>query len=322
MAKNRYHYNPDTLCYDKVKTQKWIVALKVFGFLSAVAIFSLIIIQASFSFLDSPRENRLRQEISQYEYQINHLQKKVEGLNENLTSLEARDEEIYREIFGAPLPEALRKMGIGGNDRYSELNGLTHSISLKQMNNQLDELARKTNVQSKSYDELLKLAKNKSKMVASLPAIQPIPNKDLKRMASGYGYRIDPFYKTRKMHTGMDFSAPSGTEIHSTGDGVVESVKVKRWGYGKHVVIDHGFGYKTLYAHMSKFNVRVGQKVTRGQTIGFVGSTGKSTAPHLHYEVTVNGQKRNPANYYYNDLSAEQYEKMIELSSHPNQSFD
>ena len=322
MSKNRYRYNPDTLCYDKVKPQKWILALKVFGFLSAVAIFSLVIIQASFSFLDSPNEKKLRHEIAQYEYQIQNLSKKVEGLNENINSLEARDEEIYREIFGAPLPEALRKMGIGGGKRYAELQGLKHSASLQQMNIKLDELARKTNIQNKSYDELIKLAKQKSKMLSSLPAVQPIPNKDLKRMASGYGYRIDPFYKTRKMHAGMDFTAPSGTKIHSTGDGVVESVKVMRWGYGKHIVIDHGYGYKTLYAHMSKFNVKVGQKVTRGQTIGFVGSTGKSTAPHLHYEVIVNGQKRNPANYYYNDLTAAQYEEMIELSSHPNQSFD
>ncbi len=322
MAKNRYRYNPDTLCYDKVKPQLWIVALKVFGFLSAVAIFSVIIIQASFSFLDSPSEKKLRQEITQYEYQINNLNKKVDGLSDNLTALESRDEEIYREIFGAPLPEALRKMGIGGSKRYDALNGLTHGASLKQMNAKLDELSRKSNVQNKSYDELMQLAKQKSEMLASIPAVQPIPNKDLKRMASGYGYRIDPFYKTRKMHTGMDFSAPTGTKIYSTGDGVVESIKVLRWGYGKHVVIDHGYGYKTLYAHMSKFNVKVGQKVTRGQTIGFVGSTGKSTAPHLHYEVVVNGQKRNPANYYYNDLTAEQYEEMIELSSHPNQSFD
>lgn len=322
MAKNRYRYNPDTLSYDKVKTRKWVIALRIFGFLSAVAVFSIIIIQASFSFLASPNEAKLKQEITRYEYQINHLKKKVNDLNQHMLALEARDEEIYREIFGAPLPDALRKVGIGGNERYPEFDGLSHGKSLKQMHQKLDELARKSKVQDQSYNELLKLAKQKSKMLASIPAIQPIPNNDLKRMASGYGYRIDPFYKTRKMHAGMDFTAPVGTDVHATGDGVVETIEEKRWGYGRNIVINHGYGYKTLYAHLSRFNVKVGQRVTRGQTIGFVGSTGKSTAPHLHYEVIVNGQKRNPANYYYNDLSADQYEQMIELSSHPNQSFD
>ncbi|MBI1306923.1 MAG: peptidoglycan DD-metalloendopeptidase family protein [Bacteroidetes bacterium] len=322
MRKIRYRYNPDTLSYDKVHTKVWVVALKVFGFLSAAAVFSLIIIQASFQFVNSPNEKKLKQEISQYEFQIEQLKGKVTTLNEQVIALESRDEEIYREIFGAPLPDALRNAGIGGSKRYPELNALTHGSSLRQMHQKLDELSRKANIQDKSYDELLKLAKKKASMLASIPAVQPIPNKDLKRMASGYGYRIDPFYRTRKFHTGMDFTAPKGTDVHATGDGVVESVTSKKWGYGNHIIVNHGYGYKTLYAHLSKFNVKPGDKVTRGQIIGLVGSTGKSTAPHLHYEVIVNGEKRNPANYYYNDLSAEQYEEMIELSSHPNQSFD
>ncbi|MCB0735284.1 MAG: M23 family metallopeptidase [Flavobacteriales bacterium] len=322
MRKNRYRYNPETLSYDKVKTRPMIVILKVFGFLSAAAVFALLIIQASFNFLDSPNEAKLKRELSQQEYHIQHLENKVDELTENLTDLEKRDEEIYREIFGAPLPDALRSAGVGGTKRYPELKGLSHEKSLVHMNQQLDQLSRKAAIQDKSYNELIKLAKQKSKMLASIPAIQPVANKDLKRMASGYGYRIDPFYRTRKFHAGMDFTSPTGTEIHATGDGVVEKVVAMRWGYGKHVIINHGYGYKTLYAHMSKFNVKPGQKVVRGQTIGFVGSTGKSTAPHLHYEVMVNGQKLNPANYYYNDLSAEEYERLIELSSHPNQAFD
>jgi murein DD-endopeptidase MepM/ murein hydrolase activator NlpD len=278
--------------------------------------------KASLAFFDSPNERKLRSEVNQQELQILSLKDKLSSLSTEMAVLEKRDEEIYREIFGAPLPESLRASGIGGTQRYENLNNLTLGSSLKSLNERMDELQRKAKVQKTSYSELVALAKKKTKMLASIPAIQPIPNKDLKRMASGYGYRIDPFYKTRKFHAGMDFTAPTGTEVHTTGDGVIEVVETKRWGYGKCIVVNHGFGYKTRYGHLTSFKVKVGQKVTRGQVIGLVGSTGKSTAPHLHYEVELNGQKQNPANFYYNDLTSEQYEEMIELSSHPNQSFD
>ncbi|MFT5479138.1 MAG: murein DD-endopeptidase MepM/ murein hydrolase activator NlpD [Bacteroidia bacterium] len=322
MAKTHYKYNSETLSYDTVKTAWWVKGLRIFGFLSIAFIFSLGIMKASFKYFDSPNERQMRVEMNQQELQILNLKKKLNNLSEEFIVLEKRDEDIYREIFGAPLPESLRASGIGGAKKYEELNGLSLGTSLKDMNIRLDELSRKANIQKTSYKELLKLATQKSKMLASIPAIQPIPNKDLKRMASGYGYRIDPFYKTRKFHAGMDFTAPTGTEVHSTGDGVIEKVEAQRWGYGKSIVVNHGFGYKTRYAHLSKFMVKPGQKVTRGQVIGLVGSTGKSTAPHLHYEVEVNGQKQNPTSFYYNDLTSAQYEEMIELSSHPNQSFD
>lgn len=322
MAKNRYKYNPETLSYETVKTPLWIIGLKVFGFLCAVAIFSTIVISASYSIFDSPNERKLRKELVDHKLKIDELESRLGDLSEAVGSLEQKDGEIYREIFDAPMPEALKNAGIGGNRTYSSLDDLTYGKSINRLNKKLDQLSAKVRVQESSYNELIKLAKQKSKNLASVPAIMPIPNKDLKRMASGYGYRIDPFYKTRKFHAGMDFTAPTGTEVHVTGDGVVESIETKRWGYGKNIVVDHGFGYKTRYAHLSSFKVKKGQKVTRGQVIGLVGSTGKSTAPHLHYEVTLNGEKQNPANYYYNDLSDEQYEEMIELSSHPNQSFD
>lgn len=322
MAKTHYKYNPETLSYETVKSSFLIKGLRIFGFLSAAFIFSLVIMKASLAFFDSPNERKLRSEVNQQELQILSLKDKLSSLSTEMAVLEKRDEEIYREIFGAPLPESLRASGIGGTQRYENLNNLTLGSSLKSLNERMDELQRKAKVQKTSYSELVALAKKKTKMLASIPAIQPIPNKDLKRMASGYGYRIDPFYKTRKFHAGMDFTAPTGTEVHTTGDGVIEVVETKRWGYGKCIVVNHGFGYKTRYGHLTSFKVKVGQKVTRGQVIGLVGSTGKSTAPHLHYEVELNGQKQNPANFYYNDLTSEQYEEMIELSSHPNQSFD
>ncbi|MFT5512284.1 MAG: murein DD-endopeptidase MepM/ murein hydrolase activator NlpD [Bacteroidia bacterium] len=322
MAKNRYKYNPETLNYETVKTPLWIHGLKLFGFLSTVAILTTVVVSSGSSYFDGPNERKLRQEVVDQKLKIDELEHRFGDLSEAVSALEQKDGEIYREIFDAPMPDALKNAGIGGKRNYSSLDDLTFGKSLNVLNKKLDQLSAKVRVQESSYSQLMKLAKKKTKQLASVPAIMPIANKELKRMASGYGYRIDPFYKTRKFHAGMDFTSPTGTDVHVTGDGVIESIQVKRWGYGRNIVVDHGFGYKTRYAHLSAFKVKKGQKVTRGQVIGLVGSTGKSTAPHLHYEVTLNGAKQNPANYYYNDLTDEQYEEMIELSSHPNQSFD
>jgi murein DD-endopeptidase MepM/ murein hydrolase activator NlpD len=322
MAKTHYRFNPDTLNYEKVKTSSWVIGLKIFGFFSAAALFSLAIISASFSFLDSPNEKQLRKEISAYQRHIKNLENKVEQLDVVMGDLEQRDEEIYREIFEAPLPKSIRAAGVGGTERYSDLKEFSYGKELSRLHKKLDELNRKSKIQERSYDELIAKAKRKSEMLTAIPAIQPISNKNLTRMASGFGYRIDPIYKTRKMHAGMDFTSPTGTQVYVTGDGVIEKVLVKSWGYGKHIIVNHGYGYKTIYAHLSAFKVRPGQKVNRGEVIGLVGSTGKSTAPHLHYEVVKNGQKVNPANYYYNDLTPEEYEKMLKLASHPNQAFD
>ena len=231
---------------------------------------------------------------------------------------------IYIELFFAadPIPQSIRDAGVGGSERYKKLleEGLRQEELILSTVSKIDVLKKRMYIQTKSYDEIIALAKRKNEMLANTPAIQPIENKKLKRMASGFGMRIHPIYKVRKMHTGCDFTARTGTPIYATGDGVVKSVDKKYGGYGKKVIIDHGFGYQTLYAHMSKFNVKVGQKVKRGEVIGFVGNTGASTAPHLHYEVIYKGKKVNPVHYFFNDLDEGQYEEILELASRENQS--
>jgi murein DD-endopeptidase MepM/ murein hydrolase activator NlpD len=276
-----------------------------------------------YQFFDSPKEKRLKLEIqnltSQYEV-INNDMQQVETV---LDEIQERDDNIYRVIFEAdPIPTSIRKQGFGGVNRYEKLLGLSNSELMINTSKKIDQLTKQLYLQSKSFDEVIDLAKNKSNMLASIPAIQPVANKDLKRMASGYGYRIHPIYKTRKMHYGMDFSAKTGTEIYATGDGVVSKIKRSKRGYGNYVKINHGFGYETLYAHMSKYIVKRGQKVKRGEVIGYVGNSGISTAPHLHYEVRKDNKKINPMNFYYNDLNPEEYEKMLEISLQSNQSLD
>jgi murein DD-endopeptidase MepM/ murein hydrolase activator NlpD len=276
-----------------------------------------------YQFFDSPKEKRLKLEIqnltSQYEV-INNDMQQVETV---LDEIQDRDDNIYRVIFEAdPIPTSIRKQGFGGVNRYEKLLGLSNSELMINTSKKIDQLTKQLYLQSKSFDEVIDLAKNKSNMLASIPAIQPVANKDLKRMASGYGYRIHPIYKTRKMHYGMDFSAKTGTEIYATGDGIVSKIKRSKRGYGNYVKINHGFGYETLYAHMSKYIVKRGQKVKRGEVIGYVGNSGISTAPHLHYEVRKDNKKINPMNFYYNDLNPEEYEKMLEISLQSNQSLD
>ena len=240
-----------------------------------------------------------------------------------LDDLQKRDDNIYRLIFEAdPIPKSIRKAGYGGVNRYQDLTGFNNSELVISTSKKIDQVTKQLYIQSKSFDEIIDLAKNKATMLASIPAIQPVSNKDLSRMASGFGNRIHPIYKTKKFHAGMDFSAKTGTPIYSTGDGEISKVKTSRKGYGNHVVINHGFGYKTLYAHMSKYIVKKRQKVKRGDIIGYVGNTGTSVAPHLHYEVHKDGKKINPVNFYYNDLTPEQFEKMLLISSQSNQSFD
>jgi murein DD-endopeptidase MepM/ murein hydrolase activator NlpD len=320
--KFKYRYNPESLEYERVKTPLWINLARIFGFISASIVFGILFLWISYSVLDSPKERKLRREIRQYEAQLDIMNERLEEMSGMVASLEERDDKIYREIFGAPMPKSIRTGGVGGTDRYAELKGYSNTESLTKMASTIDQLSRKMLVQSRSYDELVKLAKAKADMLASIPAIQPISNKELRRMASGYGYRIDPIYKTRKFHKGMDFTAPSGTKIYATGDGVVKEIERKQWGYGQSIVLNHGFGYQTRYAHLSKSAVKPGQKVKRGELIGYVGSSGKSTAPHLHYEVLYRGDAVNPVNFYYNDLSPEQYETMLEIASHSNQAFD
>lgn len=274
-------------------------------------------------YFESPKVRRQQRQIAFLEAQVDLMDGKVEGMRGALAELTDRDEAIYRNIFGAePYPEHLRNPGIGGADRYRELRGLEQSEQVIALRAEISELERRMLAQGESFSQLVSLTENREDLLNSIPAIQPVRNSDLKRMASGYGYRIHPIYKVRKMHWGMDFSAPTGTEIFATGDGEVVEVKKKYNGYGHHVRIRHGFGYETLYAHMSKILVRRGQRVERGEVIGLVGSTGTSVAPHLHYEVFKEGKRVNPAHYYFNDLSPEQYEQLLAASENANQSFD
>lgn len=280
---------------------------------------------AIFTFLfDSPKEKVLKRENEQMRLQYELLSKDLEKVEKVLAHLQETDDNLYRTVFEAePIPTSLREGGIGGVNRYEELEGYDNSSIVIETAMRLEKIKKKTYVQSKSFDEIIVLASEKEEMLRSIPAIMPISNKDLTRTASGWGYRIHPIYKIRRFHYGMDFTAPTGTEVYSTGDGTIASIKSSMRGLGNHITIDHGFGYQTVYAHLNSFNnLRVGQKVKRGDVIGFVGSTGLSTAPHLHYEVHLNGNRVDPANYYFNDLSPEEYERMIELAMRSGQSFD
>jgi len=276
-----------------------------------------------FTFFDSPKEKMLNREIENMVFQYNQIKDKLNQISLVMADLQNRDDNIYRVIFEAePIPNSIRKAGYGGVNRYETLKGYNNSDLIINTTKKLDQISKQLYIQSKSFDEIIELAKHKSEMLAAIPAIQPVSNKNLSRMASGFGPRIDPIYKTKKFHAGMDFSAKTGTPIYATGNGKVIRVRKSRKGYGNHVKIDHGYGYVTLYAHMQKYIVKKGQKVKRGEVIGYVGNTGKSVAPHLHYEVHKNGKKVNPVNFFYNDLTSEEYEKMIILSSQNNQSFD
>ena len=323
MTKVKYYYDKKSLSYKEINlTLKQKIQNLLVYILSALIITSLSFF-VFYSFFDSPKEKKLKSEINFLTSNYQKFESKLLEVEAVLDDIQKRDDNIYREIFEAnPIPTEIRKAGFGGVNKYKYLEGFSNTELLKELDNKFDVLKKQLYVQSKSFDQIIELTKDKNKMLSSIPAIQPLSNKDLSRMASGFGYRIDPIYKTRKFHAGMDFSAKTGTPIYATGDGKVFKVSKSKRGYGNHVVIDHGYGYKTLYAHMSKTAVKRNQKVSRGDVIGFVGNTGKSVAPHLHYEVHKDGKKINPVNFYYNDLNAEEYERMIEISSRSNQSFD
>lgn len=323
MSKVKYRFNTRTLSYERVELTTKVKLLRVLSFLLASSIFGILFFFLVNNYIDSPKEKMLKREKNQLAAQYELLDKRIDQVTKVLEDIQRRDDEIYRVIFEAePIADNIRKAGFGGVNRYKQLEGFRNSELIIESAQKLDQISKQLYIQSKSYDEVYKMATSKEKMLASIPAIQPVANKDLKRMASGYGMRMHPIYKRRKMHTGMDFSAEQGTEIYATGDAVVAEVENSRRGYGNHVVLSHGYGYKTLYAHMTQYIVRKGEKVKRGQIIGYVGNTGTSVAPHLHYEVIKNGEKVNPVNFYFNDLTPEEYEKMIEFSSTPTQSFD
>jgi murein DD-endopeptidase MepM/ murein hydrolase activator NlpD len=322
MKKVKYYYNPKTLRFERIERSLGSVALRVFGFLCATLVFAGLIVFGAFTFLDSPKDRYLKQEIARLRLEYDLMQQELDTLAYILEKLQDRDNNIYRVIFEAePVSAGIRLSAIGGSERFKRLNNYENGPIIKRNLAQVEMIKRQLVAQSRSYDELARLIQEKEAMLQHIPAIQPVANDELSRIASGFGYRIHPIYKTRKMHEGLDFTAPTGTPIYATGNGVVTKVG-REQGYGNMVEIAHGYGYRTRYAHMHKFSCRVGQRVKRGEIIGVVGNTGLSTAPHLHYEVIKDGVKVDPINFFYNDLSDEEYALVIELANKANQSFD
>ncbi|MFY0713579.1 M23 family metallopeptidase [Seonamhaeicola sp. NFXS20] len=323
MSKVKYYYDPESLSYRKIERKKRRTLKYITVFLLASALFGFGFVFIASQYIESPKEKALKRELQNMQLQYDILNKKMAEAEAVLASVAERDNNIYRVYFEAnPIPEAQRKAGFGGINRYKNLEGFDNSELIIETNKRLDILQKQIVVQSKSLDEIASLAEEKEKLLAAIPAIQPVSNEDLTRMASGFGMRTDPFTKVRKMHWGMDFTAPRGTPVYASGDGKVVRADSRASGYGNHIRIDHGFGYVSLYAHLYKYNVRKNQKVKRGDLIGFVGSTGRSEAPHLHYEVFKDGKRINPINFYYGSLTAEEFSKLLEHASLENQSLD
>jgi len=322
-VKQQYKYNPETLTYEKVTVSTGRRIFRVILVSAPSILLGLLLALLFTRRIDSPREKELNRDFKVQETELQRLEKGMALVNEVLDVIEERDENLYRQVlYAEKFPEEMRRMGTGGSDKYSHLRGLRNDSLLILTSQGLDQLERRLNAQSISFRELLKLVKEKENMITCIPSIQPVRNSDLKRAISGFGWRVDPIYKTRQMHTGMDFTAAKGTEVYATGDGVVQIVENKAWGYGKSIVINHGYGYQTRYAHLSAVGVSEGQKVKRGHLIGLVGSTGRSTGPHLHYEVVKNGVKVNPIAYYHSDLSPDQYEELLKSSDKSSKALD
>lgn len=323
MAKTKYFFNEKTLSYEEIKLSAGQKISRFFMFLLAALALGAVLLFLFATIFDSPKELMMKREIATYKLQFQMMNDRLNNMQKLMDELSDRDDNIYRVIFESePIPKSVRQAGIGGVDRYANLEGMDASKLLIETAKKLDKLTSEVYVQSKSFDEVFAMARNKEKMLASIPAIQPVRNIQLKRISSYFGYRIDPMYKVKKFHEGIDFSAPKGTPVHVTGDGKVIQVRRSMRGYGNEIRVDHGFGYITLYAHLSAFKVKKGQRVKRGQVIGLVGNTGKSTAPHLHYEVRKNNHPINPIYYFFNDLTPDEYSKMLELSKIPTQSMD
>ena len=323
MAKVKYYYDSDTLSYRKIELRKRDKLRRMMVFVVASALMGGFIVFIMYQFLESPRQKVMKRELENMKLHYELLEKKMAQAEEVLDGIQKRDNNIYRTYFEAnPIPEEQRKAGFGGVNRYKSMEGFDNSQMIIEATKNIDILSKQLYVQSKSLDEIIDLAKDKEELLASIPAIQPVSKEDLTRMASGFGWRLDPFTKARKRHKGMDFTSPKGTPIYATGNGKVIRADAGSSGFGKHIRIDHGFGYVTLYAHLSKYNVRKGQKVKRGDLIGYVGSTGRSQAPHLHYEVRYNKQQVNPINFYYGDLSPQEFQEMLKMASQEGQSLD
>jgi murein DD-endopeptidase MepM/ murein hydrolase activator NlpD len=323
MSKIKYYYDTETCKYERVRVKKRDVVINALGFLSLSLVVAVGIILVLSQYFDSPKESALKRENADLKQYYDLMESQLNNMEEMLDVLQAKDDKVYRAIFEAePIPTTVREAGSGGVLKYKNI--LESDIDNKEIIldnlNTLDKVKKKMYIQTKSYDEILQLANNKEAYYAAMPAIQPINNAELRRFASGFGMRTDPILKVKKMHYGADFSAEQGTPIYATADGTISRTSKSHTGLGWSIKIDHGFGFETVYGHMSRFVVKKGQNVKRGQVIGYVGNTGKSTAPHLHYEVHVNGRAENPVYYFYQDLNPDEFDEILRLSSIENQS--
>ena len=323
MKKIKYFYNTHTLRYEKLVTPFRVKLLRVFAFVATAFVTAALISYFAFQFVGSPNEKFLRIQNGNLREDLEDLQDSVMRIEMKMAELEKRDNSVYRSIFEAsPLPDSARATFLEKQQEIARVESMSGNELVKSIGQTLTVLKNRIAAQAVSYNQINNLINNKEKLLAATPAIQPISNKDLSRIASGFGYRVDPIYKTIKMHAGLDFTAPQGTPIYATADGLIKTAANTGNGYGNHVIINHGYGYETLYGHMVRIKARVGQRVNRGDLIGYVGSTGKSTGPHCHYEVHKNGQKLDPAYFFYNDLSPQQFDELLKRASASNQSFD
>jgi len=322
MAKTKYQFNPESISYEEVEINLKTRALNFLKHVASSLVLAVLMVVVLFNYFGSPKERSLIRENQELLVHYERLNNEFNQMRVVLGDLEQRDDNIYRVIFEAePIHNNIRKAGFGGVNRYENLENLKNADLVISTKKKLDQLSKSIYVQTKSYDDVETMVNNKFKLLAAIPAIMPIAIKDFNRISAGYGWRVHPIYKTRKFHDGMDFTGKLGTPLYATGDAVVKKVRTLR-GYGKTVVLDHGYGYTTLYAHLNGYNVKRGQKVKRGEVIAFLGNTGKSTGPHLHYEIRKSGKPLNPINYYFNDLTADEYDRMVAFAANTGQTMD
>lgn len=316
MAKSKYRYNPISLSFDRVTTSVLTWFWRIFTYSTATLAISVGYYMVYSYFFDSPKEMMLTRELNQMQFHYDVLSNKLTQFEGVLKDIQDRDDNIYRSIFESdPIPTSVRQAGYGGVNRYEDLMGYKYSDLMVQTASRVDKITKQLYIQSRSFEEIIELLRNKEAVLAATPAIRPV--KELKYVASGFGMRTHPIYKTVHFHEGMDFAAPVGTDVIATADGVVLATDYRNYttGYGLMIRIDHDFGYETLYAHLSDILVQRGETIRRGQIIGKVGNTGQSTGPHLHYEVHKNSKVMNPANYFFNDLTPDEYDQMLQMAS-------
>lgn len=323
MKKVKYFYNTHTLQFQKITTPLRVRLLQVFGYIAASIVTGIIIFAITFRYVDSPKEKFMRQQNDDLKQNYKIIQERVKQLELQMNEIATRDNDVYRAIFESnPIPDSIRIKEMEKKQQVNIIQAMGESELVKSVTAQLNNLSLRMGYQLKSFDAIANMVKNKEQLLAAIPSIQPISNRNLNRIASGFGYRIDPVYKDRRLHAGLDFTAPNGTPIYATADGIIKDAGFNTGGYGNRVVINHGFGYETIYAHMYRIKARIGTKIKRGEVIGYVGNTGKSTGPHCHYEVHRKGIPLDPIYYFYNDLTPAQFDRLLKLAAASNQSFD